>query len=197
MSQFIVQTKAYVGKVLDCSVGGWLTLPMNPFDLTERINQLNFGTSEYQVMDLDTKLPVWRELTQLSISDLNEALRVFTLYETIDRLGELLTAFKFRNGDLNAALRLLEVGNYNYFTEVADEESLGEAAVKSGWFGEWLTSDNLEDNKEIAALSRVAKLKLVDLMRYVDYNRIAEDLIGNGCIIYPDLQTAIMETSRG
>jgi antirestriction protein len=166
-----VEVKIFVGRVSAPAIGGWITLPMSQEELAKAIKTLNVG-EEYMISDYQTDLPI--EINEYqSPFEINEFLHMLQEREKQGNLKLFLTAYWYRDGNLEDTLSLLKKGNFKYYENVHDTESLGEAVVCSGELG--------FIRKEIKP--------------YLDFEKIGHDWECNGCRINDTLKTAIMETN--
>jgi hypothetical protein len=166
----------FIGKVLEPTNGGWITLPTKKEVIDEQITSFQFGDAEFEIMDVENSLPMklgqYRDIYRLN-EDLNIIRDFFE--KGMERL--LFTAYAFRDENLSYALQLLEKGNFEYYEDVVDEEELGRTVFESGRFG--VNPDKVP-----------AKVK-----QYMDYESIGLDWVSNGTVIYPQFKTAMMEVS--
>lgn len=193
MNQSKVKVCVYVGAVSNSAKGNWITLPLENEVLNAKIEALNFGDGEYAIMDMENELAV--ELWAYSNPhNLNQDLKIYQAYEERGELDLLQTAVMYRNDDLEDAIDFLETGNYQYFEEVTDEESLGEAHVNAGGLG-WIMAnpDAFEHLPEVKRMSKHDSLHIKAIRSYLDFQSIGNDLICNGCQLMGKLKTAMRE----
>ncbi|PLS19624.1 hypothetical protein CVD28_04190 [Bacillus sp. M6-12] len=166
-----VEVKIFVGSVISPAIGGWITLPMEKEALETKIKELKIG--EYIISDYQTELPV--EIGEYqSPYQVNEFLQLLLAYEQEGKLKLFLSAYQLRDEDVEGTIRFLAKGNYRYFENVEDTESLGESVARSGELGVLFMNEKV--------------------LEYLDFEKIGNDYECNGCRIYPQLKTAIMET---
>lgn len=193
-----VEVKVFVGAVSNPTFGNWVTLPMKHHELESVINGIFHGRSiEVGIMDLDTEMKVdfGRRYTNPYL--LNSDLKLFQVYEERGELSLLMTAYAFCDGDLENAIDFLETGNYEYYEDVTDVTSLGEAAVACGKLGWFMGKpDAYENMPEVKRMQRHNMLQLKAIAMYLDFESIGHDMTCNGCRIYGDLKTAMMETRK-
>jgi hypothetical protein len=164
-----VKVKIFVGRVSAPAIGGWITLPMSEEDLTRAIKVLNVGEG-YIISDYETELPI--EIDEYTNPfELNKFLYMLQERKKEGSLRLFLTAYWFRDYNLEDTLSLLKKGNFKYYEDVQDTESLGEAVVSSGELG------------------FVPKA----IAQYLDFEKVGNDWECNGCRINEKLKTAIME----
>jgi hypothetical protein len=196
MDQSKVQVNVFVGAISNATHGGWLTLPMSKDELEEKIAAFGYGDREYSIMDLETDLQA--DFGQyLNVSMLNQDLLLIRVFEERGQLDMLLTAYSYRNEDLEEAIDFLEGGNYEFYEDVTDEKTLGQAVIASGKFGWFLAMpDAIEALPEVKRMKKYNSLQVNLIAQYLDHESIGQDLVCNGCIIYPKLKTAIVETAH-
>lgn len=166
-----VKVKIFVGRTFAPAIGGWITLPMEEEELARAMKVLNVG-DEYIISDYQTNLPI-----QVNEHDnpfeLNKFLYMLKEREKEGSLRLFLTAYWYRDYDLEDTLSLLKKGNFKYYENVYNTESLGEAIVENG---------------ELGFIPKA-------VAQYLDFEKIGHDWECNGCRINDILNTAIMETN--
>lgn len=166
----------FIGKVLNPTCGGTISLPTTKEAIDQQITSFEFGEAEFEIMDIEHSLTMnlghYRDVYRL-----NEDLHIIQEFfeRGIERL--LLTAYAFRDENLSYALQLLEKGNFEYYEDVVNEEELGRTVFESGRFG--IDPDCVP-----------TKVK-----NYMDYESIGLDWVSNGTVIYPQFKTAMTEVS--
>lgn len=185
-----VEVKIFVGSVVSPAIGGWITLPMEKEQLKKDIKGLKVG--EYIISDYQTELPIQINEYE-SPFEINEFVHLLKSYEKDGQLRLFLSAYLLRDENLHDTVRFLSKGNYRYFENVEDTESLGEAVVRSGALGFGLV---FEDDNLSYEVNKLKENQIVDLQavfQYLDFEKIGNDFECNGCRIYSTLKTAIME----
>lgn len=193
MEKSKVKVCVFVGAVSNATKGDWITLPLDKEALDAKIEALRFGDSEYAIMDMESDLAVdlW---AYSNVHQLNQDLKMYQVYEERGELDLLQTAITYRNDDIEDAIDFLETGNYQYFENVENEETLGEAYVNAGGLGWLMVNPNaFEHLPEVKRMSKHNILDLKGIKLYLDFESIGNDLICNGCQLMGKLKTAIRE----
>lgn len=189
----LVKVNVFVGAVLNPTKGGWITLPMDEDELKARIEAFRFGDAEFEIVDLETEMPVSFD-SYRDVFRLNRDLHLFSHYEDAGLLNLLMTAYCYRDEDLEDAIEFINTGNYEYYEGVSDLKSLGEAVVNSGRLGLLLANPNaFAHRRDVKEMTQNNLLQLKMVSQYLDYEAIGNDWNCNGCRIYPHLKTAMME----
>lgn len=183
----------FVGKVLAPTMGGWVQLPMENEELKMAMKEWNAG-GEAMVSDYKTELPI-PVYDYSNLSELNALLHVLKAWEEKGQLKLFLTAYAHQDYDLDSTLSLLIKGNYHYFEEVDDAESLGEAIVCSGVLGSLLMGAEEEETHEMKRLRQKNMVDIKTMYQYLDFEKIGIDYECNGCRINNTLKTAFMPTN--
>lgn len=193
-----VKVRVFVGAVSNPTDGNWVTLPMEHNELESEINGIFRGRSiEVGIMDLDTDMKVDFGRRYTNPYQLNSDLKMFQVYEERGELNLLMTAYAFREADLDDAIDFLETGNYEYYEDVTDNTSLGEAAVAYGRLGWFMGKPDLyEHMPEVKRMKNHNMLQLKEIAMYLDFEKIGHNMTCNGCKIYSDLKTAMQETRK-
>lgn len=171
----MVHVEVFVGKVLNPAQGVWITLPVTNEALEEQIKTLEFGDSEFEIVDMKHDIPL-NLGNYTDVYQLNQDLKVILGMMESGRDYLLYTAYAFKDNNLGYALELLEKGNYEFYENIINEDCLGRRVFQSGRLG---------DPKNIS----------YQVERYLDYEKIGHDWVSNGCILYPNFYTAMMELS--
>jgi hypothetical protein len=194
MEKSQVKVEVYIGAISNSAKGDWITLPLEKEELKLKVLSLKYGDDEYEILDLQTEMPI--DFSKyVDVFTLNYDLNLFKAYEERGQFLLLATAFDFRNEDMEDAIQLLETGNYAYYEDVSDTESLGEAVVRSGALG-WLIglpTEAFTHLPEVKQMQRRNILQVEKVKSYIDFEKIGNDWNCNGCIIYPEMKTAMME----
>jgi len=188
-----MELNVFIGKVLNPIDGGWVQLPMSEEELIQKIDSFQFGEADYEIMDIDNDTVL--EFSQYrDVFRLNRDLKLITEYEQQGQGLLLFTAIKYREDNIEDAIRLISDGNFEFYRNVSDTESLGQAIVNAGRLG-FALMDVERPSAKVNQMKKANFLQLEMVSQYLDYESIGHDWECNGCRIYPELSTAIMETS--
>jgi hypothetical protein len=191
-----VEAKAFYGLVSNPVEGFWITLPMDSDEMNRFVDANAIPNLEYGIMDFESEIPLASH-HYFNLAELNVDLKLFGVFEERGQLPLLVTAYLFKDQDLEVAMDLLDNGHYEFYEDVTDEDSLGQAVVDSGRLGIFLTC--VDGYKHLPEMKQLKKRNLLDLeliKMYLDTNAIGRDRVANGCIIYPKFSTAITETAH-
>lgn len=152
--------------------GYWLQLPLSDKELEEVLARHPEG---YTLSDMDTDL---RMLYNSSsgrdrLPEINRLVRTIADFHERGWKDMLLFLMAWdKMGGVDDALAILRQGNYEFYRNVTDTESLGHAVAKKGLV---VVPESIEV--------------------YVDFELIGRDWRANGCAIDEELECAFMQTA--
>ena len=166
------EVKVFVGHPDYPSDGYWLELPLSNKELYQALWKHKEG---YVLSDMDTDLRMLYENFggRSRLPELNRLIRTIANYYQRGWKDMLLFLMAWdKMGSIDDAQNTLRRGNYEFYRNVTDTESLGRA---------------------VAAKGLVVVPETIEM--YVDFELIGRDWRANGCAIDEELECAFMQTA--
>lgn len=172
----MLKVSVFLGQPNNPSYGFGVELPTDTEDLERKINHFHAKCGEEFILSSVKKEGY---ASVLRISEYDDLVELNNLLLRLTEMSEddmklYLTAYSYFNQNKELVEKYLNNKQYEYFTDVEDENTLGEKVIEAGYLG--YISDRLKN--------------------FMDTWKIGNEWICNGVMIFKPLNTAFRQLSN-